>query len=652
MLLGRSLGTSRAAISYRSLGNASKSILSVSAASRTFSQSAVVRDGANSGPEIQIPLAALNSRTVTGDPTLRNFFKYTWGTWLNNDAAEKAKRETPFNSMGLVEILNKELTPKDQGTPVEIKSIAAYSEGKHHKIYKLDIKNVDPSCKALPNSRIDADGSTQLILRIPYPGLGSYTYRARRLESEVATMKFVQDALIDTGVSSSFRIPNVISWESNPKKTSMETQYVLMEFVAGDALMKWWEPASFDLAAKQRILSPIVNTYTDLVSRIPFTKYGSLYFTENVSSDLQNDSPVDEAIVKKLGLSPAVLEKYKIGQTTESQFWKNELPASSPLRGPFNTAGEYIAATGNVLVEGLELALKSYKDSEVKTHLEKQLAAAKHYAEAAPSIFLETELDPELFSARLAHPDLNPLSFLCPPEVQSAEDVSRIYDNADVAKDKQLPAPTLIDWESTAIKPFLLHGTPFFARHDGLKIFNLEEVPDYEKMSQQDKFAVQHFMALTQNQFSFEYMLMQRLQLLSSAPDSDKNTVTGTLINSFAPVVKRRQKPVYTAQTKAVSDVTGTSPEYIDLDEDLIALSAEWPALHLNRDCPIKYTEQEKDVHARDFEKYSKELVKNPFIGSKGWIPQDLFEKLLGTGSIKKLDNGDYEIDYKWQLNN
>lgn len=649
MLLGRSLRASRL--------TSIKSALSLS--SKSFSCSAIACDGANAGPEIQIPLAALNSRTVTGDPTLRNFFKYTWGTWLTNDAGEKAKRETPFNSMGLVEILNKELSPKDKNSPIEIKSIAAYSEGKHHKVYKLDIKNVDPACKTLPNSHIDADGSVQLVLRIPYPGLGSYAFRAQRLESEVATMSFVQDALIDTGATSSFRIPKVISWASNPKKTSLETQYMLMEFVPGSALMKWWDPASHDLAAKQRILAPVVNAYTDLVSRIPFNKYGSLYFTEDVSSELQNDAPVDQSIIKKLGLSQATLDKYKIGQTTESQFWKNDLPASSPLRGPFNTAAEYIAATGNVLVDGLELALQSYKDTEVKTHLEKQLAAAKHYAEVAPSLFLEQELDPELFSARLAHPDLNPLSFLCPPEVQSAEDVPRMYDPS-TPSDKKLPSPVLIDWESTSIKPFLLHGTPFFARHDGLKIFNVEEVPDYEKLAQQDKFAVQHFMALTQNQFSFEYMLMQRLQALAAEnqakeegkEEGKENTVSSALINAFAPVIKRRQKPIHTAQTKAVSDVTGTSPEYIDLDEDLIALASEWEHLQLNRECPVKYTEQEKDAHAAEFQNYSKELVKNPFIGSKGWIPQDLFEKLLGSGSIKKLDNGDYEIDYKWQLNN
>lgn len=638
MLLGRS---SRAVVGGLR-NNATRTLIA-----RSFS-STPLRSNGNFSPEIEVPLGALNSRTVTGDPTLRNFFKYTWGTWLTNDAGEKAKRDTPFNSMGLVEILSKELTPKDKSTPVEIKTIAAYSEGKHHKIYRLDIKNVDPECKALPNSKIDADGSTQLILRIPYPGLGSYAYRAQRLESEVATMSFVREALLDTGASNSFRVPNVISWASNPKNTSLETQYMLMEYVPGTALMKWWDPAAHDLASKQRTLAPIVNTYTDLVSRIPFTKYGSLYFTEDVASEYQTDAPIKEDIIKKLGLSNSILDKYKIGQTTESQFWKNDLPSTSPLKGPFNTAAEYIAATGNVLVESLELALQSYKDTDVKQHLEKQLNAAKHYAKVAPQLLLESELDADLFSARLAHPDLNPISFVCPPEVQSSEDVARLTSATD-----SLPAPTLIDWESTAIKPFLLHGTPFFARHDGLKIFSLEEVPDYEKLGEQDKFAVQHFIALTQNQFSFEYMLMQRLQSLAGASEEGKETtVAPSLINAFAPVVKRRQKPIHTAQTKYITDATGASPEYLDLTEDLIALAGEWPQLHIERDCPISFTEQEKDLHAKDFEEYSKQLVKNPFIGSKGWVPQDLFEKMLGQGVITKKDNGDYEIDYKWQLNN
>lgn len=567
--------------------------------------------------EVKVPIAALNARTVTSDPTIKNFFKYTWGTWLTDDAKEKVRRETPFNVLGLVEVLNEKLEAADAATPIEIKTVAALSEGKHHKVYKVDVANVKQAPGEAP-----ADVK-QYVVRIPYPGLGSHTYLAQRIKSEVATMDFVQRALVAEG-KASFRLPKVIAWESNPKKTPVESQFILEEHVPGTALMRWWEPGSHDIAAKQRVLQPVVNTYADLVSSVKFNKYGSIYFTEDVESAFQNDVFVDDhASVPK-----DLLDKYRIGPSTEAQFWKNELPATSPLRGPFNTASEYIAATGTVLVESIKQSLESYSDPAITAHLKKQLASAERYAATAPNLLIESELDPELFSGRLAHPDLNPLSF-----ISSAESVEQLGESA----------PWVIDWESTAIKPFLLHGTPFFARHDGLKIFSRDEIPDYEQLSEQDKYSVNHFLALTQNQFSFEYMLMQASSLGKETPD---------LINAFAPVVKRRQRPIYYAQTKAVADPTGTSPEYLDLDEDLIQLTQDWENLRIDRPAPVSFTQEELDTHAQEFAEYSKQIVKNPFIGSKGWIPQDLFERLLGDGTIVKRDDGNYDINYKWELNN
>lgn len=590
---------------------------------RGFSSTARVFNGPTT-EEVKVPLAALNAKTVTNDPTIKNFFKYTWGTWLQNDAGEKAKRETPFSVMGLVEVLNQKLKPKDKATPIEIKTIAALSEGKHHKVYKIDVANVAQEAGETSDIK-------QFIFRIPYPGIGSYAYTSQRLKSEVATMDFIQKALVDTG-KASFRVPKVHAWAENPKKTPVESQFILMDYFEGTSLMKWWNPASRDIASKQRVLQPVVNAYADLVSSIKFNKYGSLYFTDDVDSAFQNDLPTDtEAIPKDL------LDRYRIGPTTEAQFWKNEVPASSPLRGPWTTASEYIKASGDILVESINLSLQSYTDPVITAHLKKQLATAQRYSEIAPKLFLESELDPDLFSGRLSHPDLNPLSFLASSDVVSTEeDIPKLSEPAN--------HPMLIDYESTAIKPFLLHGTPFFTRHDGLKIFSHEEIPDYEKLSEQDKYAVNHFLALTQNQFSFEYMLMQSSSFGKNTPD---------LINAFAPVVKRRQRPIYYASTKAVADPSGTSPEYLDLDEDLIQLSQDWESLHIGRENPISnyYTSQQLDTHASEFQEYSKMLVSNPFIGSKGWIPQDLFEKLLGDGTIVKKENGDYDINYKWQLN-
>lgn len=580
---------------------------------RPFSISRNLKNGAISAEnEIQVPLSAFTSNTV--DPQVRAFYKYTWGTWIKDDAAEKAKRETQFSLKGLVEVLREHLTPADKDVNIEVKTIASLSEGKHHRLYLVHTTGV---------STEGADVTVPYVLRIPYPGLGSAEYISQRLKSEVATMDFVKKVLVQ---NAKFQVPEVVAWSADASKTPLESQFILTNYVEGNTLMKFWDPASQDLAAKQKVIQPVVDTFAALTSRVQFNKYGSLYFTED-SSD-QNGLPYD-------GVDKDLADRWRIGPTTESQFWKNDLPADSKLRGPWNTASEYIQATGDVIVESLNNYISNTESDVVKSALQKQLATAERYAKVAPELLLESELAPELFSPRLAHPDLNPANFIVAPEVKTIEDLAK----------PDIPLPTLVDFESTSIKPFLLHGTPFFARHDGLKIFSQEEVPDYEKLSDQDKFAVNHFLALSQNQFSFEYLLMQ---------NSELGRECKPLINAFAPTVKRRQRPIHLALTKDITDASGTSKEYLDVDQDLISLGApegEWEAYQIPRKYPVKYTQEQIETHDKEFAEYSKEGVANPFLFSKGWVPQDMFEKLVADGTIVKKDDGDYEVNYKWELN-
>lgn len=596
--------------------SASKRVLTGSSASyssRLFSVSASKRNGAVSPEyELQVPMSAFTSTTV--DPSVRTFYKYSWGTWINNDAEEKAKRETQFSLKGLVEVLRENLTAADKDVNIEVKTIASLSEGKHHRLYLVHTTGV---------STEDADATVPYVLRIPYPGLGSKEFISQRLKSEVATMDFIKKVIVQ---DAKFQIPDVIAWSADASKTPLESQFILTNYVEGNSLMKFWDPASQDLPSKQRVIQPIVDTFAALTSRVQFNKYGSLYFTED-SAD-QNGLPYDD-------VSKDLADRWRIGPTTESQFWKNTLPNDSKLRGPWNTAAEYIQATGDVVVESLKKYIADAETDVVKAALGKQLATAERYSKVAPQLLLESELASELLSPRLAHPDLNPANFIISPEVKTGADLDK----------PGIPLPTLVDFESTSIKPFLLHGTPFFARHDGLKIFSKDEVPDFDKLSEQDKFAVNHFLALSQNQFSFEYLLMQNSELGKECKP---------LINAFAPTVKRRQRPIHLALTKDITDPSGTSKEYLDIDQDLISLGApqgEWEAYQIPREYPLKYTPEQIATHDKEFAEYSKEGVANPFLFSKGWVPQDMFEKLLADGTITKKDDGNYDVNYKWELN-
>ncbi|CAN6599408.1 hypothetical protein TRVA0_001S07228 [Trichomonascus vanleenenianus] len=517
---------------------------------------------------------SLNDKT----PDVKNFYNYTWGRWLVNDEQERRARETKFSLPGLVDVV-KANVPKKGKAPTEaeiqVKTISPFHEGKHHKIYKVDL-----------------DDGRAFALRIPYT-LGHSEFRDARMRSEVATMDFLRK-------KHQLPMPEVYSWCS-VAQNPIEAEYFLMEFVPGELLMQGWNPASTDIKAKSSTIKPVVDLMDKIIST-KFNKLGSLYFTEDVDAELQGDVPFDG--------ETEFADRWRIGPTTEARFWKGSSAAiGAPFRGPYTSLRQYLDAGADVQLAYVIDALATPGITEEQTaNLEKAKAIFEQYAKIVPALFDPSsgELPPEVYSGRLNHPDLSPMNIISP--------------------DADPSAFMLVDYESTAVRPFLLHGVPRFVQHKGPKVFSKQDVPDYESLSETDKKTVDHFMAQTQNQFAFEFLFKQ------SAPSASE------LFAAFTPNVKRRQQFVDSA-------LHATAATVQDLAYDIAMLAQEWKYLGIEgREFPVPYSAADLERAALDIEAWNKFIMENPFVETKGWVPVDMFDKLVAEGTLVKQPNGDHKF--------
>ncbi|ODQ66795.1 hypothetical protein NADFUDRAFT_82506 [Nadsonia fulvescens var. elongata DSM 6958] len=574
-----------------SVARARQAKAGLNSACRTFVSAMANRSAAVEEPEATV-FTSLNDEN---DPQRKAFFEYSWGTWMSNNAAEKAARETPFSLTGLSEIVKKQQKKAAGVAPIEaeaeIKTMVSLHEGKHHHIYRVDLKN-----------------GQQYVLRVPYQ-LGSEDYLKHRVSSEVATMDFLQKKY---GVN----MPQVIDWSASSKDSLLDTQYQLLEFIPGHTLMKSWDPMEKDMNIRAQTIKPIVE-FMEKITATKFNKFGSLYFTEDVESSLQSDLPYNGE------KDAALADRWRIGPTTESRFWKNDLIDTAKYRGPWNTVDEYLQATANVEVANFEQKLakledKSSAEADLYSHA---ISVFQKYGQLAPKLLVADEVPDKdlLFSPRLHNPDLHPINVILKPNENEGD----------------LATPYLLDVENTAIRPFIFHGTPQFVAYNGPKVFSTADIPTFEQLSEIEKAQVNFMITQTQNQFSFEFIL---------------NQVMPKFINAYAPRVKKMSEIVHQVTTGRKYD-----EEVVDLMEEMVRLGNDWNQLFLahqgndaaeskSRGYPISFTEEELAAHQKRLAAWSEKATKMAFYTTKGWVPQDLFEEYLGKGIIVPKGNGDYEF--------
>ena len=560
-------------------------------------------------------------------------FKYSWGTWLKNDKIEKEKRTTRFSIEGLNDVLNALYTesktiakttdssvladpirnprnsvvilPNNLGIDnvgalgsgedfVQLRTISSIHEGKHHRIYLLTTNVPDRA----------------FVLRIPYPRDPPQTLSSR-IKSEVATADYVaQKCAINT--------PKVYMY-SPDTANPLGTPFILEEYVEGDLLMKKWDPlANDDSEGKPpKELKKVIDLVADMHAKLNSTQFdtvGSLYFKDDIDT-------------KGIETPTVIDNRWIVGPVTERSFWRqkgNILTEIESYVGPWKDG----KGIGSLMVEKLatierdnakhRLALlEAGASSEIdkKDTIEGQIASFERLIKLAPALFSFSTTSPEIpngaeiLKPTLYHPDLDPMNIII---------------------SKKDGKPYLIDFEGSVIKPFILQTSPKFVDYDGPTIFNVkEDIPDYDKLTEDQKLQAQFIYKRTRNQYLWESAMNERLP---------------KLITSMAPAMKLLRSP-YTAANERKTD-----DEYVFLNECMIQLGRFWEDLFKNKlvgvkEYPVEFTEDEITKNTEAMLELNEKLISAPFAATQGWIPQDMFDDLLQNGIIQKDEDGNYSIN-------
>ena len=566
------------------------------------------------------PNEVFTKLTNDNDPKRDAFFKYTWGSWLKNDKQEKEKRFTKFSIEGLNRILNdiyiqsnemakapdgkilppvfnKNLTvslvnnvvPKNIGKinpneKVQVTTLSSIHEGKHHRIYK-----------------VDTNLNKAFILRIPYP-LENENTLSYRIRSEVATMDFAD---LKLGI----KVPKIFCYGVN-SLNPVRQPFVLQEFIEGELLMKDWDPLIEDGSSNQKKYDNVIKQVSDFQSKLVSLKlnaFGSIYFNNDLKDG--NEKEFVKEDIYDGETNPDLQNRWKIGPSVERCLWRHKSHLDfhkqmKPFLGPWpkKSPMDIIKNTG----------LGSSAELMYPRTLKEQITTYENLAKIAPDLFnVKTKAIPnmqELLSPRLFHPDLDPMNIIVNKEAQEAY---------------------LLDFEGACTKPFILQNSPQFIAYDGPKIYDLkEDITDFDKLSEAEKAQYQFMYKRTRNQHQWEKKL------------NDNNP---KLITAVAPPVKLLRSPYIAAVERK------TEEEYLLIDESLLQLKEVWDIFAQNdlvnqKKFPLNYSKEDIERHVEDLQKLHEKLISTPFAATQGWIPQDMFDQLLSSGSIVKQENGDYTV--------
>lgn len=572
------------------------------------------------------------------DKNRDTIFKYTWGTWLNNDKLEKEKRMTKFSIEGLNKVLNNLYSFSKKNTAIDstitqidriplpfedkdnvsvlshnaiiknldvlnaneqhiyVKTISSIHEGKHHRIYKL-------------NTNIE---NKPLILRIPYL-LDSMDIISQRMSSELATLDLLQLKLqID--------VPKIFCYSLNGNNP-LGIPFMIEEFIEGELLMKKWDPLMEDEENGKppskllNVIDQVSDIHKKLLS-LEFRTIGSIYFKDQVPVEGNDLEMIDS--------------RWCIGPILEKCYWRSNMnqitkDEKKKFVGPWDASklDKFISGLSELNLSNISKRLSIIEaSSSSESHQKEKLLEAKKTYENM--IKLSKELFNvndskivnkipnfhEIIKPRIYLPDLDPMNIL--------------IDTND--------KPVLFDVENSCIKPFILHNLPNFVEYDGPKIYNIkDDIPNFDKLTETEKKQCEFIYKRTRNQYMWENAL---------------NTRNHKLITAFAPPLKLLRLPYSVmAETNNKND-----DNYILIDEAILQLSQIWSELFNNdmvatKDFPIDgINDAQIKKHNEQMQKLHSSMISSPFFATGGWIPQDMFDKLLEDGIIAKAPDGNYEL--------
>ena len=243
-------------------------------------------------PVPPVSLVFLRSRPLSTDSnndSHEDFFKYTSGRWIHNEAQELAKRYHRFN----VEALKR--AAAEAGGANSVLAMRKLVEGRFNKAFLMTL-----------------DNGKEVVARLPTSSAGP---SHRVTASEVATIDFVRSRL-------EIPAPRVLAWSSDTSTNPVESDYIIMEKAEGVELDEVWNGLTPDL--KRGVVSELVR-----IEKLYMKKmrggYGSLYYRSDAEADKTRDLYVD-------GVRD---EKFVLGPATPTSYWRDgKADMDSIDRGP------------------------------------------------------------------------------------------------------------------------------------------------------------------------------------------------------------------------------------------------------------------------------------------------------------------------------
>ncbi|RLL99158.1 hypothetical protein CFD26_104776 [Aspergillus turcosus] len=380
------------------------------------------------------------------DASHSDYYRYTAGRWLFNEAQQLEARYVRFNISSLVAIAARCLGQE----PASCIRIEKLPEGNFNKTLLLTMAN-----------------GSQVVARVPNPNSGIPHYTTA---SEVATMDFVRNKL-------GMPVPKVLAWSSRASDNPVRAEYIIMEKVPGSSLAHVWPHLSNE--QKRDIIQAIVKFDARLVDH-PLGGIGSLYYPNDIPSGIKH-LPV-------LG-SKNTCQRWVIGPTTDRRFFDDGRGELCLDRGPWNTAQEYIRAICYREMEAIRNARRPLRPEGIvgpggyQPDCALKLSVCRDVLKVVDHIMPHDDCQAPV----LWHKDLN-------------------LDNIFVDPERPTEIVGLIDWQNAHVAPLFDQVThPAFLDYKGPKLEGLKTPTLPENFEELDDDAKEHAKKLLVNQTLYKY---------------------------------------------------------------------------------------------------------------------------------------------------
>ncbi|KAJ4373138.1 hypothetical protein N0V83_003429 [Neocucurbitaria cava] len=280
------------------------------------------------------------------------------------------------------------------------------------------------------------DNGSQVVAKVPNPNAGLPHFTTA---SEVATMEFARTILRTP-------VPKALAWSSQAQKNPVGAEYIIMEKAPGIELERVWpKMVAEDRFAVVKAIAGFQKAWTE----VSFTKYGSLYFSEDLGK-LQTDK---EPLYIDANGAQITNHRFAVGPCTGREWVDSGRAAINFDRGPHQSLEEFHAAIGHREISCVKQLPELPKSpitlcgpGTYRPTREKKLKALHCYLELIQFLL---PADRTISSPHLWHSDLHVANIFVDPS-----NPTKIL--------------SIIDWQSTELSPLYFQARqPQIIDYDG-----------------------------------------------------------------------------------------------------------------------------------------------------------------------------------------